>query len=457
MKNRIRGTRIALVAAAAALAMVGSVTAAAAQSTVPAGADVPSPAATVTPIATVAPTADADDPIVEQIMLETKVSRAEAITRTAVESRSGTLAGKAATAFGARWGGLTVGVDSSLTLHLVGITATDRNKVTALATSTGVPASRVRAVTAKFSVADLDAAAARVASAFATRYPTTGFSVTPSVAGGEVQLQVTTGASAIGAGFAKMTPRLSARVGGAQVPVRMTGEQEVGTSACAGKGKCDSPIRGGQHIVNNRDRCTGGFVARGRADHSKRFLVTAGHCTIFAGTWKGINSNGVAKPIGKSVKSTFRKGGDLGLIAITNKSVWKPSQNWVVVYKSGDTTRDLQYEITGVAASQVGQRVCHTGSTTGTRCGKVVAVGEHYRYCDPKQGCQRMVTIKDVTRATDRVIPGDSGGPRYANHQAYGITSGYAQTVVNGRKVYYSLAVEATAIQRSLNVELVTR
>lgn len=55
-----------------------------------------------------------------------------------------------------------------------------------------------------------------------------------------------------------------------------------------------------------------------------------------------------------------------------------------------------------------------------------------------------MVTINNLTRATDRVIPGDSG-PRYAYGLAYGITSGTADHRENGKTVHYSLAVEASA------------
>lgn len=82
------------------------------------------------------------------------------------------------------------------------------------------------------------------------------------------------------------------------------------------------------------------------------------------------------------------------------------------------TTRNAGYPIRKVGSSRFGARVCRTGATTGTQCGKVTKV----RYYEPAN--KNVGAISNVTVASFCVRPGDSGGPVYSRGLAYGVISG---------------------------------
>lgn len=176
---------------------------------------------------------------------------------------------------------------------------------------------------------------------------------------------------------------------------------------------CDPPLRGGVRIVSERAGCTAGFIARSRSDN-KPYVLTAGHCFLRVNeAWAAYDGSGLNYHTIGSVHN-FVNGdeGDAGLISISETSFWKP---WIRPYvfvtksKTGSpsTRRDTTYRIRDVKFSAKGNIVCVSGATNGSHCGEVVnhdATKQHY------------VELKMCG-----VTKGDSGGPVFKHHTAYGI------------------------------------
>lgn len=233
---------------------------------------------------------------------------------------------------------------------------------------------------------------------------------------------------------------------------------------------CDPPLRGGVFIqsVNknedgNTNGCTAGFVARSKSD-DKPYLMTAGHC--FDGfeddesTWEAFLPGLVdGEEIGLNHNPyLFGDDGDVGLISIESGSLWRtPSvggkiKPLIYVRKSGtgSTPQAPAYYIRRVGTSVEGKILCATGATNGSSCGEVtrldvsVKVGEgvlglsgtgvdhlgEMKNCDPSEG--------------------DSGGPVFKRHVAYGLLQGAKDDC----RIYFQSARRA---ENALNVRIVTR
>lgn len=215
------------------------------------------------------------------------------------------------------------------------------------------------------------------------------------------------------------------------------GLQPVEPSSCTSGPYCGPPLRGGVQIDQPTSYCSGGFYARSVSDN-KPYLITAGHCS--AGPWTTKASAGTTHVIGDRHSSHVGIYGDFGIIDIDNPLGWQPKP-WVVVLASSSTTLDEEYAISNEGGSVVGMSVCKTGATTGTTCGFVQQVGITATYTSGE-------TVSNLGRADYCSAPGDSGGPVYRLHNAYGIhvaSSGSCTT-------YYSSIGAAESIS---NVEVV--
>ncbi len=238
-------------------------------------------------------------------------------------------------------------------------------------------------------------------------------------------------------------------------------------AACLGD-YCDPPLRGGIGIIGPTSSdspptgsadCTGGFVAQSQID-SEMYMFTAGHCVFAHGIsgrawWTRFASN-VPHKIGP-VHGRARWGngeGDMAIIRISNVPGWNP-RSWVMVKSSPDwedvpgTEWNHEYPITGSSTVINGKRVCHTGQTTGTSCGRVTALGVSRTYDIPYNGRTLTRTVNDLAQTTMCIRSGDSGAPVYDHNIAFGIVA--TSRVGNCRDSYYQ---GIRAAENELNVRV---
>ncbi len=203
--------------------------------------------------------------------------------------------------------------------------------------------------------------------------------------------------------------------------------------ACVGS-DCDRPLRGGVAFdavgPSFTPFCSTGFIAESRYD-GLLYAMTAGHCLSGApsvrtggGTPPNLTaqtSTGAGLFMGQSHNFIDDLRGDVAIIAIQNDPV-SPPENWVFVRPSAGrgvagSTRDEEYEIHRDGRSFVGMRICASGMTTGTSCGEVRALGVTETFSDG-------ATVTNLGRSNLCMNRGDSGGPLYARHTAYGTVVG---------------------------------
>lgn len=150
----------------------------------------------------------------------------------------------------------------------------------------------------------------------------------------------------------------------------------------------------------NGGRCSIGFsVTDGVTD----FVLTAGHCTSLGGVWSGRDMT----PIGPVERTSF-PGDDYGLVRVDNP-VWMLSPR---VASSGGSTA-----VTGAAPAPVGASVCSAGSTSGVKCGRLLATDQTVNYGGGE-------VVSDLLRTDLCSLGGDSGGPLVAGTEAQGVLSG---------------------------------
>jgi streptogrisin C len=213
-------------------------------------------------------------------------------------------------------------------------------------------------------------------------------------------------------------------------------------AACNSGNYCDPPLRGGIRISSSAGSgCTLGFLARSRSDN-KLYGVTAGHCG--GGTWSTRFSNNSAHVIGPRHSGHFGANGDAELITVNNPAGWN-ARAWVLVEASADTARDESYNIAAVGSSTVGMRICKSGYAGNTDCGVVTRLGVSVDYGS--------TVVNGLGEANFCVIPGDSGGPNYASHRAYGLTSGYVPNASPCRSFYQGAAGAANLLNVNISTE----
>ncbi len=212
---------------------------------------------------------------------------------------------------------------------------------------------------------------------------------------------------------------------------------------------CDPPLRAGIRTHSPTDAnmyCTGGFLGRSQSDN-KLYMFTAGHCPWAGGasTWWTKFTDGKKHDLGPAWNGIWSDVGDMGILQITNEAGWKP-RAWTIVYSSSDTNYNAEYSITDDKYSTRYQRICLTGASSYSDCGTVTDLGQTETYgVYSTQGVWRQETVKGLGKVADECgAQGDSGGPQYANHFAFGITvAGRGSAITGDCVVFYQGIKEA--------------
>ncbi len=215
-------------------------------------------------------------------------------------------------------------------------------------------------------------------------------------------------------------------------PIVVVGDDSIARPVtCSYADDCDPPLRGGTGMyTGGMEECTSAFLSRSRTDN-KLYMLTAGHCTyFFAGaSWNEHTASGTAHVLGTSYKSSYHTAlnHDAGLILVSNTTYWQ-ARAWVVVYRNdaAGTTDDFQYNITDAQPNTPGFPICQTGYFSGTTCTTVKGVSQTANYCDREDtyhNCLAFTLVTDLASTYTCPVPGDSGGPVYKLHHAYGIIS----------------------------------
>lgn len=183
-------------------------------------------------------------------------------------------------------------------------------------------------------------------------------------------------------------------------------------------GKFNKLIKGGDAIYASSWRCSLGFNVRSGSTY---YFVTAGHCTDGAGTW--YSNSGRTTVLGPTTGSSFPTN-DYGIVRYSNTSIAKDGTAGSV-------------DITSAATPSVGTNVIRTGSTTGTRTGRVTALNATVNYGGGD-------IVYGMIQTTVCAEPGDSGGPLYgSNGVAYGLTSGGSGNCTSGGTTFFQPVTEA--------------
>lgn len=209
--------------------------------------------------------------------------------------------------------------------------------------------------------------------------------------------------------------------------------------SCSGN-NCDPPLRGGVRISSPKSGCTLGYIVRSNVD-DKLFALTAGHCVQDAGigtNWSGYFANGGTHTIGGGHNYALGGPSDSGIIAINNPAPapqgWGPRAQ-ILVLSSSWTTYDQSYAVSGTGGSMMSMLVCKTGAYYGTDCGTVTGLN-----------ATDTLGYTGLGEANYRGGHGDSGGPIYAGHRAYGIHhSHWPPNTAVSTDSYYVGITKATA------------
>ncbi|MGW5731446.1 MULTISPECIES: putative Ig domain-containing protein [Streptomyces] len=177
-------------------------------------------------------------------------------------------------------------------------------------------------------------------------------------------------------------------------------------------------VGGEKWTPGSESPCSIGFPVTRTSGAGKAFL-TAGHCT-----------NDVSQPaygkdgtrVGTSNKngtgSVNAREGDMGIVDV-DQTGWTLAPT-VAGWGQGDVT------VTGSADAVVGTAVCHSGQTTGYRCGEVTKVNQSVDYGN--------VVIDGLSYSSACSAGGDSGGSYVtpAGGRAVGLHSGGGSATCSG-------------------------
>ncbi|MGW4233091.1 S1 family peptidase [Streptomyces sp. NPDC004980] len=197
-------------------------------------------------------------------------------------------------------------------------------------------------------------------------------------------------------------------------------------------GSLSTRLSGADPIFGRAGRCSAGFnVTDGRQD----FVLTAGHCGPPGTTWFG-DATGT-RPVGTTTAGSF-PGDDFSLVAYGSGD--SSGARGVVGIGGGREVR-----IGAAADPVVGLQVFRSGSTTGTRTGRVTALNATVNYPEG--------TVTGLIETTVCAEPGDSGGPLFVQGLALGVTSGGNGDCTVGGTTYFQPVTTAMA---ALGVRLTT-
>lgn len=362
---------------------------------------------------------------------EQNISLAEAEKRLGWQEHATNLKTRTRASLGtARFGGLWIDPDDSdrLKVGVVGATATDRTTVANVATAEGV-ADAVDMVGVRYSEAQLQSAMDWISDRLASvnkkaRWP---LQLAHSVRANRLRLDLPRKGTLTSVQQV-LRGRLRSRYGDMLQAGTYEG-RPVGDQCQFPY--CYPPLRAGIRVwAPVGGYCTNGFLARSKTDN-KLYAFTAGHCPWAGGvgsvtdpwyTW--FYEGGADHGLGPAHNGFWNRDGDMGIIRVINEAGWNP-RAWVYVGASSDTTRNPEYPIRSDDYSQEGQRICHTGVTTGTDCGEVLDLGYTATYSVTSiTGAVRTETVTGLGRTSYCHADGDSGGPVYASNKAFGIHVG---------------------------------
>lgn len=390
----------------------------------PAAAD--STRATATP----APAATAVDPVVASLATERGLSVPEAAVRIGWQRRAPALADAARARLGAKgFGGTWIGDDDRVK---VGVTAdagaaapADVDRLAAAGGLTGA----VDAVPVQHGLQELESVQRQLVALFRADNQRSRRPLQVAVLEPDNVVELRLPPAALSVRQQALVAEARARFGPVLREVRYAAAPRF--TAC-GLFFCDPPLRGGVRITGpDGSGCTGGFLARSRSNQVL-YLVTAGHCFrgTPAGDWVQKFPDGSAHVIGPMHNAVLGLAGDAGIIQVTNPAGWS-ARAWVFVGASAanggaaGTALDPAYTIGADGSGlRAGTRICKTGAVGGTQCGKVVATGLTVTFPDPAFPLTRTIDVGQLGQASFCVQLGDSGGPVFADHTAYGLVSG---------------------------------
>ncbi|MER7495148.1 alpha-lytic protease prodomain-containing protein [Streptomyces pharetrae] len=345
------------------------------------------PAAATTSAAQTLRTDAAPPALLRAMERDLGLDRRQAERRLANEAEAGATAGRLGAALGGDFAGAWVRGAESGTLT---VATTDAGDVPL------IEARGARATVVRHSLADLDAAKARLDRA-AQRHATTEAPVWyVDVPTNSVVVQAVRPAAARALLAAAGVDRALARV-----------------ERTAERPRPLYDLRGGEaYYINNSGRCSIGFpVTKG----TQQGYATAGHCGRAGASTSGHNR--VAQ--GTFQGSVF-PGRDMAWVATNSQWTATP-------YVKGAGGQNVQ--VTGSTQAPVGASVCRSGSTTGWHCG---TVQQHNTSVTYPEG-----TITGVTRTSVCAEPGDSGGSYISGSQAQGVTSGGSGNCSSGGTTYF--------------------
>ncbi|GIF10377.1 S1 family peptidase [Actinoplanes teichomyceticus] len=172
-------------------------------------------------------------------------------------------------------------------------------------------------------------------------------------------------------------------------------------------------------------RCSIGFSVEGG-------FVTAGHCGAAGTRTSGFNN----RVQGEVRTAVFPGAADMGFVEVNGD--WTPRP--VVNDFEGN-----ELPVAGSTEAPVGAAICRSGSTTGTRCGTILAKNQTVRYPEG--------AVTGLTRTDVCAEGGDSGGPWLSGDQAQGVTSGGSGDCTVGGETFFQPVNEILAAD---NLTLVT-
>ncbi|MFG3658099.1 alpha-lytic protease prodomain-containing protein [Streptomyces sp. NPDC047706] len=387
-RARAAGAAVAATAALLVAGLSGSASAGAAVPPVPSAP--PAPAAPAAPAPSAAETlrTDAAPPALLRAMArDLGLDRRQAERRLANEAEAGSTAGRLRAALGGDFAGAWVGGAESGTLTVATTDATDVRLIEARG---------AKATVVRHSLADLDAAKARLDRAAGQQGTTDAPVWYVDVRGNTVVVQAVRPAAA-------RTLLDAAGVDRSLTRIERTAEMP----------RTLYDLRGGEaYYINNSGRCSIGFsVTRG----TQQGFATAGHCGR-----TGASTTGHNRVAQGTFQGSIFPGRDMAWVATNSQWTATP-------YVRGAGGQNVQ--VTGSTQAPVGASVCRSGSTTGWHCG---TIQQHNTSVTYPEG-----TITGVTRTSVCAEPGDSGGSYISGSQAQGVTSGGSGNCSSGGTTFF--------------------
>jgi hypothetical protein len=215
------------------------------------------------------------------------------------------------------------------------------------------------------------------------------------------------------------TAKTSLAVGVADVPLEVTYGSGPEPATCVDSSSC-TPYRGGIGIFSPQanDFCTWGFY--GTRGAAAKYLMTAGHCAKLGDTETHLQvqvTDGVDR-------DTFDAGASAASDSMTAHV--RGSSNAVspfnTVYLNANDKAHTIVSKKTTATQHVGDPVCFEGGATGFNlCGTIEAVSQSYSLRRAEDG--KVLSLTGQIRMSRVVKVGDSGGPVYYSHTAYGLVN----------------------------------